>query len=138
MSKRKPHPPSPPPADRPCPCGHGTYGRCCGRLHAGLATAATAEELMRSRYSAFAVGDAAYLLRSWHPDTRPDDVELDPETEWVRLDVVGTSEGTPFHKEGTVEFRALYREHGRDHELREHSRFRRHEGAWVYLDALGD
>ncbi|ESQ02386.1 SEC-C domain-containing protein [Streptomyces sp. PVA_94-07] len=52
----------------PCPCGTGrTYGECCGRFHAGSAEAATAEQLMRSRYAAFATRDAAYLLRTWHP-----------------------------------------------------------------------
>ncbi|GAB3731712.1 hypothetical protein GCM10027590_40860 [Nocardiopsis nanhaiensis] len=91
---------------------------------------------MRSRYSAFAVGDEAYLLRSWHPSTRPAEVGLDPATEWVRLEIVRTGEGTPFHNEGTVEFRAVFRERGREGELREHSRFLRHEGAWTYLDAL--
>src|SRR2546429_6760422 len=54
-----------------CPCGLGDgYESCCGRLHAG-APAPTAESLMRSRYSAFAVGDAGYLLRTWYPSARP-------------------------------------------------------------------
>ncbi|MGW5877284.1 YchJ family protein [Nocardiopsis terrae] len=124
-------------ADLPCPCGRPTvYGRCCGRLHEGSAKAATAEDLMRSRYSAFAVGDEGYLLRSWHPDTRPCGVDLDPRTEWVRLEILGTGAGTPFHNEGTVEFLAVFREGGREGELREHSRFLRHGGAWAYLDAL--
>ena len=57
--------------ERFCPCGSGTsYGACCGPLHAGR-EAATAEALMRSRYSAFVLLDADYLLRSWHPATRP-------------------------------------------------------------------
>ncbi|MBR8743020.1 preprotein translocase [Nocardiopsis sp. MG754419] len=105
-------------------------------MHAGTARAATAEELMRSRYCAFAVGDEDYLLRSWDPTTRPRRVEPDPDTVWTGLEILRTTEGTPFHKEGTVEFRARFRENGRDAELREHSRFRRHDGAWVYLDAL--
>jgi uncharacterized protein YchJ len=54
-----------------CPCGLGEdYASCCGRLHTG-APAPTAESLMRSRYSAFAVADAGYLLRTWHPSRRP-------------------------------------------------------------------
>ncbi len=92
---------------------------------------------MRSRYSAFVVGDEAYLLRSWHPDRRPAEVELDPGTEWLGLEILGTGEGTPFHSEGTVEFRARFREDGRAGEVHENSRFLRHEGAWTYLDALG-
>jgi SEC-C motif-containing protein len=137
MPKRNPGPQQPRPADQTCPCGRPkAYGECCGRLHEGSAKAATAEALMRSRYSAFAVADEGYLLRSWHPDTRPASVDLDPSTEWVRLEVLGTGDGTPFHNEGTVEFRAHYREGGQACELHEHSRFLRHEGAWVYLDAL--
>ncbi|OLT26977.1 hypothetical protein BJF83_19870 [Nocardiopsis sp. CNR-923] len=124
-------------ATNPCPCGRdAVYRDCCGRLHAGLASAATSEDLMRSRYSAFAVGDEAYLLRTWHPDTRPRRLDLDSRAEWVRLEVLGTTGGTPFHNEGTVDFRAVHRERGQEFELREHSRFVRHEGAWVYLDAL--
>lgn len=92
---------------------------------------------MRSRYSAFAVGDPAHLLRTWHPRTRPRRLEPDPDTEWVRLEVVSTTGGTPFHKEGTVAFRAVHREGAREAVMEEHSRFVRHEGAWVYLDALG-
>src|SRR6266496_3948099 len=54
-----------------CPCGLGDdHESCCGRLHAG-APAPTAESLMRSRYSAFAVGDTGYLLRTWHLSGRP-------------------------------------------------------------------
>ena len=61
-----------------CPCGLGDdYASCCGRLHAG-APALTAESLMRSRYSAFAVGDAGYLRRTCHPSGRPRTLSLDP------------------------------------------------------------
>ncbi|MEU2944573.1 YchJ family metal-binding protein [Nocardiopsis alba] len=126
------------PAGSPCPCGRSrTYALCCGRLHSGESKAATAEDLMRSRYSAFVVGDEEYLSRSWHPDTRPRDVGVDADTVWRGLEILGSTEGTPFHDEGTVEFRARYREGGRDGEIHENSRFLRHGGAWVYLDALG-
>ncbi len=139
MSKRKPRRKQSPSAEQPCPCGRPKgYGQCCGRLHDGSVNAATAEDLMRSRYSAFAVGDEAYLLRSWHPDRRPARVELDPNTEWIGLEILGSGEGTPLHNEGTVEFRARYREDGRTSEVRENSRFLRHEGSWTYLDALGE
>ncbi|MFD3686512.1 YchJ family protein [Nocardiopsis sp. NPDC058631] len=140
MSQRSPRTrptPQPADADAPCPCGRPEpYRDCCGRLHGGTASAATAEQLMRSRYSAFAVGDRAYLLRSWHPRTRPAVLDLDARTRWVRLDILSTTGGTPFHNEGTVAFRALYRENGGEGELVENSRFLRHDGAWVYLDAL--
>ena len=90
---------------------------------------------MRSRYSAFSVGDVAYLLRSWHPTTRPPRVELDDGLRWVRLEVLETTGGSPFHTEGTVRFRAHYLNQGIEGHLDEHSRFVRHEGAWSYLGA---
>ncbi|GAA1933449.1 YchJ family protein [Kitasatospora viridis] len=118
-----------------CPCGlPADYADCCGRLHRGLARATSAEQLMRSRYSAFVVRDTAYLLRSWHPDTRPAELELGPEPVWERLEILGSTEGGPFHTAGTVEFRAHFREHGVAGSLHENSRFLRHEGDWVYLD----
>ncbi len=92
---------------------------------------------MRSRYSAFAVRDRAHLLRTWHPDTRPEGLELDPATRWLRLEVLATTGGSPFHTEGTVAFRAHYAERGDEGVMEEHSRFVRHAGAWVYLDAAG-
>jgi SEC-C motif-containing protein len=123
-----------PPA--PCPCGlPEPYPSCCGRFHDGRAAAPTAELLMRSRFSAFAVGDTAYLLRTWHPDTRPRRLSLDPGQEWTRLEILGSTGGGLLHAEGTVEFRAHYRNRGREGFQEENSRFRRRDGQWVYLDA---
>ncbi|MBY8874907.1 hypothetical protein K7640_24060 [Micromonospora sp. PLK6-60] len=123
----------------PCPCGTGQpYAGCCGRLHRGEATAGTAEALMRSRFSAFAVGDPDYLLRSWHSRTRPDRLRLDPGQRWTRLEVVGTERGELFDAEGVVEFRAHYKEDGRPGTVAERSRFVREDGRWVYLAALPD
>ena len=102
--------------------------------HSGRAAAPTAEALMRSRFSAFALGDEPYLLRSWHPRTRPARLGLDPGQRWLRLEILATEGGSPFHSEGEVEFRAHYSEHGRPDVLHERSRFVRVDGAWVYLD----
>jgi SEC-C motif-containing protein len=116
---------------RDCPCGlPRTYDACCGRFHAGRAAAPTAELLMRSRYSAFVTGDAGYLLRTWHPRTRPGRLDLDPRTRWTGLEILDTADGSAFHTTGTVEFRASYRGGA----LRERSRFERVDGAWVYVD----
>ncbi|GAA3915326.1 YchJ family protein [Actinoplanes auranticolor] len=116
----------------PCPCGLGQpYGECCGPAHRGHASA-TAEGLMRSRYAAFVLDDAAYVLRSWHPDTRPAGVEPDANLRWTGLQVLGTSRGGLFDAEGMVEFRAHYRDAGRPGEMHERSRFVRHDGQWVY------
>ena len=116
-----------------CPCGLGEdYDACCGRYHGGV-PAPTAEQLMRSRYSAFAVGDAAYLLRTWHPSARPRTLELDPEVQWTRLAVLQTDGGGLFDTTGTVQFRAIYVHHGQRHVLAETSRFMRENKRWVYL-----
>ncbi|MFX0594960.1 YchJ family protein [Melissospora conviva] len=119
---------------RPCPCGLGLpYDECCGPLHGGQA-AASAEALMRSRFSAFALGDAAYLLRSWHSTTRPARLLLDPRQRWTRLEVLGTEAGGLLDSTGVVEFRAHYREPGETGSVHERSRFVREHGHWVYLD----
>ena len=78
---------------------------------------------MRSRYSAFVVGDADYLWRTWHPRTRPDEVQPDPATQWTGLEIL---EGT----EDVVEFRA----HHEQGVLHERSRFAQRAGRWFYLD----
>jgi SEC-C motif-containing protein len=119
----------------PCPCGSGLpFGECCQRVHTGAAPAATAEALMRSRYSAFAVGDSAYLRRSWHPSTRPANVTVDPAQRWERLEILATTGGGLLHPEGTVEFRAHYRTAAGRGVLHEISRFVREDGRWTYLD----
>lgn len=117
-----------------CPCLSGlTYAECCGRFHAGE-LAPTAEALMRSRFSAFAVGDAGYLLTTWHPDTRPTELELDAGVRWYRLDVQAVGRGGPFDDEGTVEFTAYRRGAEGAGSMHEVSRFQRTHGRWLYLD----
>jgi SEC-C motif-containing protein len=121
-----------------CPCLSGlTYDACCGPLHAGAAVAQTAEQLMRSRYSAFAVGDPDYLKATWHASTRPKALELDADRRWYRLDILRTERGGPFDTDGVVEFRAYHRSadgKGSQHEV---SRFVREDGRWWYVDAVG-
>lgn len=120
-----------------CPCGSGeTLGACCARYltSRGGAAAPTAQALMRSRYTAFAIGDAAHLLDTWHAGTRPTDIELDPRQRWLHLNVESCSAGGPFDSIGTVQFTAVYRgPEGRD-ELHELSRFVRENGRWYYVD----
>lgn len=90
---------------------------------------------MRSRYSAFVLGDADYLLHSWHPSTRPSAMELDPEVTWKRLLIESVSAGGPFDDRGEVIFTAIARTTAGRMEQRERSRFARaDEGRWVYLD----
>jgi SEC-C motif-containing protein len=119
-----------------CPCGSGRgYAVCCRPLHLGQSSAPTAEALMRSRFSAFAVADAGYLLRTWHPSTRPADLELGADHRWTRLQILGTDRGGLFDTSGLVEFRAHYRHQGRSGSMQERSRFVRDAGDWLYLDA---
>ncbi len=92
---------------------------------------------MRSRYSAFAVRDTAYLLRTWHSTTRPPALDLDEDVRWTGLDILATTGGSAFHTEGTVEFRAHCVVHGHADSQAERSRFVREDGNWVYLDAAG-
>ena len=113
-----------------CPCGTGErYDVCCGRLHRGAAEAETAEELMRSRYSAYAVGDLDHVWRTWHPRTRPASVEADPAVRWSGLTVLDAAEGE-------VEFEATYERGGAPGRLHERSRFERRRGRWVYVDGV--
>lgn len=119
----------------PCPCGSGAvYQICCGPLHHGERHAATAEDLMRSRYSAYALGDADYLFRTWHPRTRPTDVTVDDDVIWTGLEVISTVAGGVDDGGGEVEFIARYEEAGGSASMREHSLFERRAGRWVYLD----
>lgn len=116
-----------------CPCGTGLpYDECCGRLHGGEAHAATAEQLMRSRYSAFVLGDTGWLLATWHPDTRPASVQLDPRVRWTGLEVLATTGGTLFADTGTVEFRAHRVRDGVPGSQHEDSVFLREGGLWLY------
>lgn len=118
-----------------CPCGSGArYAACCGRYHAGELhlAAPTPEALMRSRYSAFVAEDAAYLLATWHPSTRPDVLEFETGLRWLGLDVRAASQQDADH--GRVEFVARSKLGGRASRLHETSRFVREGGRWFYLD----
>ncbi|BDU18483.1 YchJ family protein [Lysobacter auxotrophicus] len=132
-----PSPPAPIAASAACPCGRGCpYGQCCGPLHGG-APAPDALALMRSRYSAYVRCDTAYVLASWHPDTRPQDLDLadTATTKWLGLDV---KRHTPIDADhATVEFVARYRVGGGSaFRLHEISRFVREDGRWYYVDGV--
>lgn len=120
---------------RPCPCGTGgTYDACCGPLHRGAAQATTAEQLMRSRYSAYAVGEVDHVFRSWHPRTRPADLAPAPDLVWQGLEILEVVAGGADDDEGVVEFRARFSTPAGAGELRERSRFVRRAGRWVYVE----
>lgn len=101
---------------------------------------------MRSRYSAYALRDEAYLLRTWHPTTRPRTLDLPPGRRWTRLRILATEAGTPGGDAdgapagdiggdtGAVRFRAHFRDSGEPGTLTERSRFEKIDGEWYYLD----
>ena len=129
-----------PPAD-PCPCDPTrSYAQCCGRLHAGVA-ADDAAALMRSRYSAYVRRLPDYLLATWHPDTRPAQLDLadgpDGRLQWLGLSVQEHRRSGPDHAH--VRFVARFREGGQPaRRLRELSRFVHEDGRWFYLDGEVD
>ena len=91
---------------------------------------------MRSRYSAFAVGDADYLLRTWHRSSRPPELVLDPDLRWTRLAVLATEDGGLFDPTGTVQFRAIYVHDGQRGVMTETSQFVRQDKRWTYLGPI--
>ncbi len=123
-----------------CPCQSGKdYAECCGPVIKGERPAATAEALMRSRYSAFAKAEPEYLEASLHPDFRSDfDADATKkwaeESEWTGLEIVSKDGGTDNDETGVVEFIAAYRQNGRDFSHHERAEFQRVDGTWFYTD----
>ncbi|MBL8482620.1 MAG: SEC-C domain-containing protein [Rhodocyclaceae bacterium] len=118
-----------------CPCGSGIdYARCCGRFIDGGGAAPDAVTLMKSRYTAYVRAAQAYLLATWHPTTRPAELDLvtTSQPKWLGLSVLGQQVHDPDH--ASVEFVARYKISGRAARLHETSRFVREHGRWFYLD----
>lgn len=121
-----------------CPCGSQTpYSACCQPAIEGQKSAATAEALMRSRYTAYVLEEWRYLYNSWHPQTRPTRKSLSrtEKTDWQSLEILSTTGGQALDNKGTVEFRASWKTaDGIISSLHEKSRFERLQGKWVYID----
>lgn len=124
----------------PCPCGKTdgkrplAYTSCCGRYLEDYeqTPAPDAESLMRSRYSAYALERAAYLLATWDSSTRPASLDFDSEMKWLGLSIRAVGAQGPAHAE--VEFVARSRLGGRGQRMHERSRFVRRDGRWLYVD----
>ena len=121
----------------PCPCGGGEYSRCCGPLHWQERRAETAEQLMRSRYSAFAKGEVDYLLQTHEPtESRRALRQACRQTRWLGLLILAVDGGGAADLEGTVRFEARHREGV----LVETSLFQRRGGTlageWFYVRAI--
>ena len=121
-----------------CPCGSAQpFNACCGVHLAGIA-APTPHALMRSRYTAFTLHDAPYLLATWHASTRPATLTFDSEAEpkWLGLKLIAHQLQDEHH--ASVEFVARSKHGGRAHRLHEVSRFVREDGRWFYVDGVLD
>jgi SEC-C motif-containing protein len=121
-----------------CPCGSGkALEACCGPvLESGIA--ASPEAMMRSRYSAYVLGNCRHLEISLAPESRRDfDLAATEKwakaVEWLGLDVLSTSGGGE-DEFGRVEFVARFKQDGAEQAHHENSRFRRHDGNWLYVD----
>lgn len=123
-----------------CPCGSGrAFAECCEPYLSGAQAPATAERVMRSRYTAFAVGNVDYLQETLTPETRGDFDRAHVEdwaknSEWLGLDIRSTEAGGPDDVEGWVEFVARFRYAGEERMHHESSRFLKRDGRWYYHD----
>lgn len=117
-----------------CFCGSGqAYSDCCGCFIDDGENAPTPEHLMRSRYSAYYLGNEDYLLKTWHPSTRPASLNLDNNpVKWVGLEIIDAPEARDDN--ATVEFIARFKQNGRAGKLHENSRFLREMDRWYYID----
>lgn len=123
-----------------CPCGSNTdYASCCGPLIQGKQPAGTAEQLMRSRYSAYVRKEIPYILTSLHPDHRSNFDEKSTRewaenAEWLGIRILKTTGGGADDSEGRVEFAVDYAEQGIRREHREVSRFGKKDGIWYFIE----
>lgn len=117
-----------------CPCGTGrSLDDCCGPIISGT-PASTPEALMRSRYSAFVLGNIDHVDRTHAPEIRDDFNRAEAErtaseVEWLGLEVLSSSET---EDTGTVEFYIRFRRDGQELVQHELASFRREDGSWLY------
>ena len=122
-----------------CYCGSGiSYKTCCAIAHNDIKKVKTAEQLMRSRYTAFVLCNIDYLMESHHSSTRPNHEKSEilkwaKSVKWISLEVLNCIKGTDLDEEGTVEFKAFFNELNKDMVIHEKSKFVKEDGAWVYL-----
>jgi SEC-C motif-containing protein len=126
-----------------CPCGRNNklYKDCCMLIHTNILNALTAEDLMRSRYSAFVLCNGDYLLSSHSIQYRDlsnihNTIRWSRSVAWNRLEIISTLHGLENDLEGTVEFKAFFKEKNKIKCIHENSLFIRENLHWVYLDAL--
>lgn len=122
-----------------CYCGNSkSYSDCCKIAHKNPAEIKTAEQLMRSRYSAFVLADGDYLMATHHSSTRPIKekkaiVKWAKSVEWIKLEILETTNGLELENEGTVTFNAYFYENGNVNNIHEKSAFIKENNKWYYL-----
>ncbi len=122
---------------QPCPCGSKKlYPDCCALFIEQAQNPETAQQLMRSRYSANVNHKLNYLLSSWHTTTRPNDMKPSDlqTTSWLQLYIVECGQGLKQHNSGTVEFVAYFLNNGSPEKLHEISQFIKQHNKWFYVD----
>ena len=125
-----------------CPCGSSiNYSNCCKIAHLETTKIKTAQQLMRSRYTAFTIAMGNYLMSSHHSSTRPlseknDIVNWAKSVKWDRLEILNTTKGLQKDNEGTVEFKAYFYEQNKLQCIHENSKFVKGNGVWVYLGVV--
>ena len=131
---------NPNPSTNQCPCFSGKpYSACCEPAVSGARLAVTAEELMRARYSAYALGAIDFILSSTHPDRRSECDEKaitawSAKSEWTGFEIVSTEGGQAGDTNGKVEFIARFTEDRMKKTLHETGVFKRVDGVWYYMD----
>lgn len=123
-----------------CPCGaKQSYESCCGRIIEKGEVAKTAEELMRSRYTAFALNKMNHI-RDTHDPSQRENLDMEgnqawsAQAEWKGLEIQSTEKGGEDDDTGTVEFVARYDMEGEPQEHHELSQFRKVKGRWYFID----
>jgi len=129
---------------RNCSCGREKpYLECCHLIHEGTVKAATAEDLMRSRYTAFTLANGDYLMKSHHPDTRNPKDKMNLEkwaksVNWIKLEILNRTNGLEFNDRGTVEFKAFYFENRQIQVIHENSEFVKENSLWYYVGIVSN
>lgn len=119
-----------------CFCGNlNPFSICCEPFLTLNKKPSTAEQLMRSRYSAFVTENDHYLLMTWHPDKRPKEINFDSKTKWLGLKVKRCKAGLASDTHGWVEFVARFKINGKAERIEELSYFKKEDQQWFYVCA---
>jgi SEC-C motif-containing protein len=125
-----------------CPCGKGeSFEVCCGRFIRGEAEPETAEDLMRARYTAYALGEIDYVVKTHDPATahqvdRKSTELWSKQSKWLGFELVSVERGGAFDEDGNIEFVARYKIRGVTVGHRERAHFRKRSGRWVFSDGF--